>query len=159
MAKVHLAQGAKSRIWSRCEHPLYPNPICVYHVFCLRRRIVASTVRLAPTLIFFTNEQQAPTSQTHTDAQTHRSSDAQTHIHSKLILAFCCDACAFCWLFASSGLALRTEGQTQRRTDTANTGLLQAPGRRRAHNINPKSQCDRANNFQEPAPGCKTKSQ
>ena len=86
MAKVHLAQGAKSRIWSRCEHPLYPNPVCVCHVFCLRRRIVASTVRLAP--IFYkrtttsanitdTHSRTAAQPHTRTDAQTHRRTDAQ----------------------------------------------------------------------------------
>ena len=44
-----------------------------------------------------------------------------------------------------------TEGQRDRGTDTANTGL--------PININPKSQCDRENNVQQPAPVCKTKSQ
>ena len=33
------------------------------------------------------------------------------------------------------------------------------PGRHRAHNINPKGQCDIENNVQQPAPVCKTKSQ
>ena len=78
MAKVHLAQGAKSRIWSRCEHPLYPNPICVWHVFCLRRRMVASTVRLAP--IFYkrtTTSAKITDTQSITDAQTHTRTDAQ----------------------------------------------------------------------------------
>ena len=50
-----------------------------------------------------------------------------------------------------------TEGQRDRRTD-GQTQQIKVCCRRRAHNTNPKSQCDRANNVQQPAPVCKTKS-
>ena len=53
---------------------------------------------------------------------------------------------------------LRTEGQTDRQTEQIKV-CCRRRDRRRAHNINPESQCDRANNVQQPAPVCKTKSQ
>ena len=100
--------------------------------------------------------------QTHrrTDAQTHRRTDAQTHRRTDAQTHRRTDAQTHRRTDAQTHR--RTDAQTHRRTDAQTQQIkvyCRRRGRRRIHNINPKSQCDRANNVQQPAPVCKTKSQ